>query len=290
MDELSYQSELSAWFQGASKCRLKNDFAKEEACYKKLIEIIEKKHSGEHPDLVPVFERYAKCLRALHRDQEALALESKIATIRSNNSEIFNPLPPGPDKRLPRFLQELPPLPLEFKAVRAEYRDDWWPPLLTGFIFTLLGLHLLSLPFDSLLRSMNLRDAVAIGIVLIAVAVAVFLVIRNWAHHTHVMQVSWCRLSDDGIEYNDHKGKVFIPWTQITEVDVGRERKSAEDGNNTTWETVHVRFGNKKIQLSSRYFGDDPVVLMHRVIRLNCPPAANRLSPSKIGTDPGIRY
>lgn len=116
---MEYQAGLNAYFKQAAKFRRENKLNDEAYVYERAMEYVEKECGRNHPELIPVLERYAQCLRKQNRDGEAEQLESKINEIQREHPT-SEPKDSTPDQeRLPKFLRQLPSLPVEFRAIKG---------------------------------------------------------------------------------------------------------------------------------------------------------------------------
>ena len=152
------------------------------------------------------------------------------------------------------FVQGLPPLPAEFKASRAE--PSSMRPFLLGCLGAFIGGGLL---YGTILRPVARwvgEGPVSVAwLVLIPVA-GVFA--KSWYGQSLLRQrnESWCRMTEEGIEYHEPGRHFKFPWNEIDRVWTDWVSGLGEE---QTFDAVVVAAGSRQFRMSARFFTEQEV-------------------------------
>jgi hypothetical protein len=251
--------KMAVWY-----VRLKNESQVEKVFNNAVALVEEEERYREDPALNGVLEEYAGTFRRLGRAREADRLAELAQGVREKRPDVFSRDGSEiPWWKRPDFLQSLPALPVEFRASHGE-----WP---SGAAW--VGACVATFMVGGILMATVLRPVyhwLGEGVFAIFFFGAVILsgvLAERWRgrlvyrHRTE----SWCRLTEDGIEFHDPKGHCQLRWSDIQKVwnvfDSGQ-------GDDTTFDVVEVVGGGGRFRMSGRFFTEQEVKWVEGICRL----------------------
>lgn len=166
--------------------------------------------------------------------------------------------------------QELPVLPLEFKASRAEFHDSIW----LNLMFVIVGLVVI---FGTIGRIIPegvkapaaVTDWLDILFLPIMIALAIGVTRLKRAHHQRISAQTRLRLSDDGIEFRDHRTNCTVSWNDVQSVALDSEVIAEDDCP----DAIVIRSKKANFRISARFFTEEEVGTAQRIIKQKCPAA-----------------
>lgn len=227
--------------------------AKFPAVFQNVIEIIETDGLAE-PELNRVLDEYAAKFRRLGRVEEGDKLSQLAVRIRHNYPDLFHE--DGSDIpwfRRESFLRSAPALPVEFRATRSGDSPGcafaWAAPL--GTVGGGLVTSVLLAPLVRWMGAYVILVWIAIGAI-----VGLGVQWRLGRARVRRSQESWCRLSEEGVEFHDPKQHCFFRWSQIDEVWTDWV---SGPGEGNAWDAVTACSRQEEFQMTAEFFTEQEV-------------------------------
>lgn len=171
----------------------------------------------------------------------------------------------------PQFVANLPQLPLEYKASRAQYHGSFWIDLFNGAI-------VLTILWGSVIWILDrigivprsappvVSDIMGFLVPLAYLGSAFVVNHLKRAHHENIRNHTSTRVTEEGIEYYGPGTQCTVRWEEIDRAELDSDVVDEDDYP----AVIKIRSGGKKFELSARFFTDEEINAIAKVVKRNC--------------------
>ncbi len=239
----------------------RKDRAKKDKLFAAAMKHINDAGTIDDKDVVRVLDSYAREFGQVGLLDESNTLSSLSSSIRQSLPNLYSHEGTEFDWwEQPSYIRTLPELPWEIEASRVQ------PGIgggLGGFlavcflVFMVIGIPY-SLVVQPLLKSWKIDDAIPALLFLAFLPVGAFgLYALRDARLARKSRGSWCRLTEEGIEFHEPGNAGKILWSEVKDVRSDIDPTPDED---SSYEVAEVSgINRKKIRISSQFYTDQEV-------------------------------